>query len=337
MNARTLTQPQTLTPAISLQGEGVSTDWARGWEVFLDGLRSANTRRAYSRAWSDFAQFVGKGPWEIGSADVRNWLNDLHKRGLSQATIAQYLAAVSAFYSFLLDEYAVLQDGREVRLATINPAGGRRLRPRVERYGKASFLGAVEIRAILGQVERSSKRGLRDYALLLGYLLTGRRNAEWRSLRWSEIEERNGAHWYRWAGKGKGRRDELPQPVVDALAAWKAYCPSSEHVFPAFSDCAKTLPNVARAGGYKGGPLSDHEVGRILKRYARLAGLDPERVHVHMLRHSAAMLRKETGSDLEEISEFLDHSGLSITQVYLHRVEGRKDNAWVTVAQLLGL
>jgi integrase len=47
---------------------------------------------------------------------------------------------------------------------------------------------------------------------------------------------------------------------------------------------------------------------------------------VHDLRHTAARLRREAGADVEEIREFLAHSSLAVTQVYLHRLERKSDH-----------
>ena len=78
-------------------------------------------------------------------------------------------------------------------------------------------------------------------------------------------------------------------------------------------------------------------VGRLLKKYARRAGLEPAGIKVHTLRHTAAMLRKEAGDDLQSISNFLAHSSLATTQIYLHSIEGRQDVTWQKVEVLLGL
>ena len=78
-------------------------------------------------------------------------------------------------------------------------------------------------------------------------------------------------------------------------------------------------------------------INKLVKRYAYRAGLDPRRITVHTLRHTAAMLRKQAGEDVEAISRFLNHSNLSITQIYLHQVEGATDTGWQKVEALLGL
>jgi integrase len=71
------------------------------------------------------------------------------------------------------------------------------------------------------------------------------------------------------------------------------------------------------------------------RRYLRAAGLAPTGIHV--LRHSAAKLRRDAGESIEEVSQFLDHSSLAVTSVYQRRLEGQEDRAWPTVAQAIGL
>ena len=65
---------------------------------------------------------------------------------------------------------------------------------------------------------------------------------------------------------------------------------------------------------------------------SRLAGLPPSGVHV--LRHTAAKLRRDVGESVESVSQFLDHSSLAVTTTYLRRLEGQRDAAWHGVAQV---
>jgi len=62
------------------------------------------------------------------------------------------------------------------------------------------------------------------------------------------------------------------------------------------------------------------------RRYLRLAGMAPTGIHV--LRHTAAKLRRDAGESIEDVSAFLDHSSLAVTTVYLRRLEGQEDRAW---------
>jgi Phage integrase family. len=65
------------------------------------------------------------------------------------------------------------------------------------------------------------------------------------------------------------------------------------------------------------------------------AGLTPTGLHV--LRHTAAKLRRDAGASIEAVSSFLDHSSLAVTSVYLRRLEGQEDRAWREVAEAIGV
>ena len=330
--------------------------WAEAFELWLESRRSENTRRAYRGSWAAFLAFADKLPWEIHKADVARWMDELRKQGLSKSTLQVRVAAISSFYLYARDEYEVVNlDGTISPLHDSNPAAAKSLRVKVNPYGKARYLSTMEARALLRAIPRNTVQGLRDYALFLFYLATGRRNSEVRTLKWEAFEgagdgenggrQFGGRVWYRWSGKGKSdKRYECPLPVWQAIHAYLKAAGrlegirSDEFIFTALSDHAARLPNVNGETWRPGlTPLSMREVARLLKRYARLGGLDPGKVKVHTLRHTAAMLRKESGASLEEICQFLCHSSLAVTQIYLHEVEGKKDTCWSRVEALLGL
>jgi integrase len=62
------------------------------------------------------------------------------------------------------------------------------------------------------------------------------------------------------------------------------------------------------------------------RRYLAAAGMAPTGVHV--LRHTAAKLRRDAGESIETVGSFLDHSSLAVTSVYLRRLEGQEDRTW---------
>ncbi len=89
-----------------------------------------------------------------------------------------------------------------------------------------------------------------------------------------------------------------------------------------------------QAGARRGGVTSGTFYARF-RRYLVAAGLAPTGIHV--LRHTAAKLRRDAGESIEEVSAFLDHSSLAVTTVYLRRLEGQEDHAWRDVAKAIGV
>ncbi len=71
------------------------------------------------------------------------------------------------------------------------------------------------------------------------------------------------------------------------------------------------------------------------RRYQRAAGLAPSGLHI--LRHTAAKLRRDAGASIEAVSSFLDHSSLAVNSVYLRRLEGEADRTWPEVAIAIGV
>jgi integrase/recombinase XerC len=312
--------------------------WDEAYRLWLDGLGSAHTRRAYDLAVRECVLMCEAQPWEIGRADVAGWVQDLRGRGLADTTISQRLAAVSSFFRFTCEDFTEVDgEGVERPLHNINPAAGKSLRPRVSPYGKAGYLAADQARRLLAGIHRDSLHGLQDFALFSGYLFTARRNTEWRTAQVERFVQLGERVRYRFDGKGK--RDQVVDvapPVWEAVRAYQEGAgQGAGYVFRALSARALNLPTVDAAKWDREQPISAYEVGRRLKRYGRLAGLRIDNLHVHTLRHTAAMLRREAGDDVQEISEFLGHSSLAITQIYLQAVEGRQDTSWAKIADLL--
>jgi len=74
----------------------------------------------------------------------------------------------------------------------------------------------------------------------------------------------------------------------------------------------------------RGGPLTRAGVFLILRAIASKAGLEPERVHPHLLRHSFATHLLEGGADLRSVQEMLGHADLATTELYTHVSDSRR-------------
>jgi integrase len=341
-----MTDPVTSVFEVRIQNR-ISTDrqdWRAAITLWLDTRRSVETRRAYARALEDLLATSGALIWEVTRTDVMRWVKGMEKRGYAATTITQRLAGASSFFRFVMEDYIVrATDGRQVPLYDHNPAAGKSLRPTVEMYGKAAWLSPEEARAFLRAIPRTTLVGQRNFALLLGYILLGRRNSEWRTARWQDFERYGQTVYLRWGGKGKtDQRLEVPLPVWNAVCEFLRAAGRLEHMLPE----APIFPPLVRVGRKTptgqgiidpNQPISSHEVARIVKRVCRLAGLEGKHITPHSLRHTGAMLRKEAGASDQEIMSFLGHANLAITQVYLHALEGKTDSHWARVSDILGL
>lgn len=70
-------------------------------------------------------------------------------------------------------------------------------------------------------------------------------------------------------------------------------------------------------------PMSTQGVRNLITKYAKIAGIN-KNITPHVFRHSFASLLLESGVDIKYIQEFLGHSTISTTQIYLHTSDEEK-------------
>ncbi len=304
--------------------------WNDAINLWLSRQKSKNTAKAYRESLSSLLRYASKKPWEIKTRDVSKWLADQQQRGCAQRTIAARLAGAKSFYDFVIVEYVYSEIGgeeEEHRLREDNPVAAFKS-PKIDPYSAAVCWDAEQAGAFLKAISTENMAGKRDKALFTGYLLMGLRNSELRLLRYENIE-RPSANLIEIVYNGKGKphqRKELLPPVYEAIMAFAA----AENKYEGF-----VFHRYDSLGRIVDLPISDQTVRNSLKYYARKAGLRTEGLRVHSLRHTAAFLRHEAGDDLESIREFLKHSNVATTKIYLQKIKPKPDKAWMTVAEML--
>jgi site-specific recombinase XerD len=297
---------------------------ASGWEPCLYAFLAEKQQRsgsmrtvnAYAGMLRDFFGRAGKTPDVVGPQDAFAWAYGvgLSGRQPSSTTVNARIACLSSYYRFLM----------RMELVRANPCE-RLERPR-PRQATARGLAADQVRRLLACIPDTAV-GLRDRAIILTLVLTGRRRAEVLGMKAGDISEEAGRILYAYRGKGgKTGRRELPPPAYDAIRIWLA---STGRSLAAMAPDESLWPGKGGAGITSGLFYSN------LRGYLAAAGLPPSGVHV--LRHAAAKLRRDAGQSVEEVSRFLDHSNLAVTSVYLRRIEVSEDSGWAGVAQTLGI
>ena len=301
-------------------------NWSLCIKTWQESRRSDNTRRMYSVAVEDFLKFCGIPIWEASYQNFVSWRGDMLNRKLKGATVNARLDALNSLFTFASSEFKVENEAGGLEpLARFNPVNMKALRVRVKQYANSRALPVSDVKRLLGSIDQTTNIGMRDYALLLGYLNLGRRNTEWRTARICDFEMTNGEVFYRWSGKGKF--DNVLNVPADLWKVLNHYISETggrgpfDYIFVSTRD---------------GKPLSARIVGSIVKKYAKKGGISG-RVRVHDLRHTAAMLRRQSGADVEEIRSFLGHSSLVTTQVYLHRLEREADQRSRKIFKLIAV
>jgi len=294
------------------------------WQQTVVGFLAEKERRSgsrrtvegYARMLWPFLLRVGS-PDRVTAAHVLAWAHGIGASGRepSSATVGARIACLSSYYRFLI----------RMNLAASNPCDALE-RPRTVQ-AVARGLSADEVRRLLAVVP-DTVAGRRDRALLLVFVLTGRRRTEVIDLTAGDISVEGETAYYSYRGKGgkRGRR-ELPRPAYEALCATVGDAGLSL----AAMDPGASLWQAGAGGRGITGATFYSRFGR----YLRAAGLPP--AGLHLLRHSAAKLRREAGASIEAVSSFLDHSSLAVTSVYLRRLEGQSDETWAEVAAAIGV
>ena len=294
---------------------------------FLDMIAAergaaANTLDAYQRDLADYAAFLagaGKGVLMAGGEDVRSYLEALDARGLKSSSAARRLSAVRQLHRFL---YAETHRTDDPTAAITGPKRGRAL-PKV-----LSIKEVDQLLAAAAEGAQTSENGAgafanrfaaaRMAALLELLYATGMRVSELVALPAAAIR----ANTLMLSIRGKGGKERLV-PLTDAaktaVARWRDML---KGVTTEGEPAAQPSPWLFPAEGASG-HLSRQVFARDLKMVAARAGIAPERVSPHVLRHAFASHLLQNGADLRVVQQLLGHADVATTQIYTHVLDER--------------
>jgi len=263
------------------------------------------TVEAYRRDLTSVATALQKPVGSATTEDIERYLAGLRADGLAATTIARRAAAIRSFF-----RHQTLLGAR-----ADNPAADLDLPRRTRRLPRTLSPGEAE--RLVEAARGTTPRSLRDHALVELLYGAGLRVSEAVGL------ERGGVdlddRFVRTIGKGgKERVVPIGREAAGALRRYLA------HGRPHLD--RRHRPELFLNA--QGGPLTRAGAFLILRKLAGKAGLEPERIHPHLLRHSFATHLLEGGADLRSVQEMLGHADLATTELYTHVTDRRRRDAY---------
>ncbi|HUF01045.1 MAG TPA: tyrosine recombinase XerC [Gaiellaceae bacterium] len=271
----------------------------------LQARRSPRTVDAYRRDLAALRAHTGRDVGGSTADELEAWVASMRAAGLAASTIARRVSAVRSYFRHL-----VLIGARAE-----NPAASVQLPRRPRTLPRA--LSPAETERLIDAANGTMPRALRDRALVELLYGAGLRVSEAVGLEKNgvSLEERV----VRVLGKGsKERVVPLGRPAAEAVRRYLAL--GRPHLDRRYRP--ELFLNA------RGGALTRAGAFLILRKLADRAGLEPGRVHPHLLRHSFATHLLEGGADLRSVQEMLGHADLGTTERYTHISDRRRRDVY---------
>mgnify|MGYP000844816276 CR=1 FL=1 len=286
-------------------------------ELFLEMMAAErgaapNTIAAYRRDLQDFADFLDRARMPLSRmtrATLSAYLQTLADQQLAASSRARKLSAIRHFCRFLVAEDVLAEDPSQTFRTPRQP----RTLPDVLSIAEVDRLIAAARERIHAADDAASRiSALRLYAILETLYATGMRVSELVTLPGDVLAADDRVLTIR----GKGGRERMVPLTALARDALLAYREAVARGRPGVSkaDAARYFFAARSAEGH----MTRQALGVDLKALASAAGIDPERVSPHGLRHAFASHLLDRGADLRAVQQLLGHANITTTEIYTH-------------------
>jgi integrase/recombinase XerD len=270
---------------------------------FEKGL-SKNTVQSYRYDLEDYFQYLTENRLNhlsVTSDNIQDYLMS-RKSGkttgkkVTAKTIARFIESIKHFYRFLL-----LDDQTKVdpTIELVSPKIPQKL---------PDMLSIKEINQLITSIPDTNERDLRYRTMFELLYSSGLRVSELINVTINDIDMDSAIIRI----KGKGDKERVVPVNPRTIFSLKRYLEYRNKRYAKDTDTPYFFISKLRK------KLSRVEVWKQLKKYAKLAGIDFQKIHPHIIRHSFASHLLEGGADLRIIQELLGHSSIATTQIYTH-------------------
>ena len=264
----------------------------------LEKSLSGNTVGAYLSDLGKLLKYLaaeGKDFRDVTLDDLEAFSADLRDLGIQPRSQARILSGIRSFYHFLVMEDYITQDPSEL---LESPQTGKHL---------PDVMTVEEIDTLIGAIDRTSREGQRNRAILETLYSCGLRVSELCALRLSDLYLDEGFIKV----EGKGNKQRLVPISPKAVKELRNYFPDRNEglIKPGYEDYVF----ISRFGKN----ISRIMVFHIIKELAGMTGIK-KTISPHTFRHSFATHLLEGGANLRAIQCMLGHESIGTTEIYTH-------------------
>ena len=261
----------------------------------LEKHLAKNTIESYMRDLAQFAHFILRmydvPPKKVETEMIRNYLKRLYDLGREKSSQARALSGIKSFFNYL-----ILNDVIEASPAELIEA------PKASRP-LPDTLTIDEIDRLIGSIDASTTKGLRDRAILEVLYSCGLRVSELCELRIGDLFFGEG--YIRVTGKG----DKQRLVPISAMARERIQLYLDERR-SRYRDEILFLNN-------RGERLTRVMIFTIIKQAAQRASIN-KKISPHTFRHSFATHLLQGGASIRQVQELLGHENIITTEIYTH-------------------
>ncbi|MFK8019037.1 MAG: tyrosine recombinase XerC [Pseudomonadales bacterium] len=258
---------------------------------------SSHTLSAYRRDLKAFDTFCEqrtlRWPEKVNEADVRDYVGQQHRRGLTGRSIQRQLSSLRSLFNFINRTAAVKHNPA---LAVRAPKSASLLPKAVEVDQLQQFLDIDAVGALAA----------RDAAMFELMYSSGLRLSELVSINLGQIDSADGLLTVLGKG-GKTRTLPVGSKARQACAQWLTL---RDEIKPNVGEVALFISK-------RGCRISTRSVQARLNHWCTQQAMG-NKLHPHMLRHSFASHLLQSSGDLRALQELLGHANISTTQIYTH-------------------
>lgn len=298
-----------------------SKDWENISTFYQTYMRvekhlSANTVESYMRDLDIFKHYILRQydvrPKEVCREMIEHFITWLYERQVyEKSTQARILSGVKSFFNYLLLEEKIDRSPAEF----ITP-------PKIDRT-LPDTLSIEEINHLIGSIDSSTTKGLRDRAILEVLYSCGLRVSELCDIKIGDLFFGEG--YIRVIGKGdKQRLVPISGIARDRIQLYLEY--RKEEELRKKSKAKKSpAPKGRKSKGSgdflflnnRGGRLTRVMIFTMIRQAAERAGIN-KKISPHSLRHSFATHLLEGGANIRQVQDLLGHESITTTEIYTH-------------------